>query len=278
MKHAAKTLGAVALAMNAFAASDAFASKYLAGTYNTLGYLSTSTSDVSVPVATSGATALAFTTTKTQRVKITYNAECMVAAERGRWLNVRVLVDDIETNPASGTDFAFCSAVDATGKTSASAVRQSIITVPAGAHTVGIKARLIGGAGTWWVDDSSLVVEGAPLAAVTRTYSFLNLFGADEVKLPLNNNGAKKLQFTTTKDNQSVLVTYNAECVARDLINSRSVKVLSLIDGVAPPENDEKPLCGAVDSNAKTWVGTATQKVFKVPTKGDHAARVNAYD
>ena len=218
MKHAAKTLGAVALAMNAFTASDAFASKYLAGTYSTVGFLSTSTSDVSVPVATSGATTLAFTTT-TQRVKITYNAECAVKAERGIWLSLRIEVDDVESNPASGTDFALCSAVDATGYIFASAVRQSIITVPAGAHTVGIKARLIGGAGTWWVDDSSLVVEGAPLAAVTRTYSFLNLFGADEVKLPLNNNGAKKLQFTTTKDNQSVLVTYNAECVARDVIN-----------------------------------------------------------
>ena len=102
MKHAAKTLGAVALAMNAFTASDAFASKYLAGTYSTIVFLSTSTSDVSVPVATGGATALAFTTTKTQRVKITYNAECMVEAERGRWLNVRILVDDIEANPASG--------------------------------------------------------------------------------------------------------------------------------------------------------------------------------
>jgi hypothetical protein len=201
-----------------------------------------------------------------------------VAAERGRWLNVRVLVDNIEANPASGTDFAFCSAVDATGKTFASAVRQSIITVPAGAHTVRIKARLMGGAGTWWLDDSSLVVEGAPLAAATRTYSFLNLFGADEIILPLKNNGAKKLQFTTTKDNQSVLVTYNAECVARDLINARSLQVLSLVEGVAPPENNVKPLCASLDTNARTWVGAATQKVFKVPIKGDYAASVNAYD
>jgi hypothetical protein len=278
MKHAAKTLGAVALAINAFAASDAFASKYLAGTYNTLGYLSTSTSDVQVPVATGGGTALAFTTTKTQRVKITYNAECAVKAERGRWLNVRILVDDIETNPASGTDFALCSAVEPSEYRFASGVRQSIITVPAGAHTVRIKARLMGGAGTWWLDDSSLVVEGAPLAAATRTYLFLNLSDADELKLPLKNNGATKLQFTTTKDNQSVLVTYNAECVARDIINARSLEVLSLIDGVAPPENDVKLLCASFDISAKTWVGAATQKVFKVPTKGDHAARVNAYD
>jgi hypothetical protein len=278
MKRAAKTLGVVALAINAFAASDAFASKYLAGTYSTIGFLGSSTSDLYVPVATSGATALAFTTTKTQRLKITYNAECMVKAERGVWLSLRIEVDGVEANPASGTDFAFCSAVDSAGNTFDSALRQSVITVPAGPHMVRIKGRLMGGPGTWWVDDSSLVVEAGPLAAATRTYSFLTLGNADEYKVPLKDNGAKTVHFTTAKDNQSVLVTYNAECVARDLINARSVEVLSLVDGVAPPENDTKPLCGSVNSNAKTWVGTATQKVFKVPTKGDHVARVNAYD
>ena len=56
------------------------------------------------------------------------------------------------------------------------------------------------------------------------------------------------------------------------------MKVLSLVDGVAPPENNVKPLCASVDTNARTWVGAATQKVFKVSTKGDHAARVEAHD
>src|SRR5438105_15415247 len=91
----------LALALSAITGSDAFAGQYLSSASRTSAYQSSSTSDVSLPLTNDNAvTSLSFTVAKDGRVKITYNAECEVTAPRGRWLNIRVLVDGIGADPA----------------------------------------------------------------------------------------------------------------------------------------------------------------------------------
>ncbi|HJQ78298.1 MAG TPA: hypothetical protein VJ828_00005, partial [Lacipirellulaceae bacterium] len=101
------------------------------------------------------------TTRNNQLVKITYNAECGVfGAPRGRSVSVRITVDDVEAQPASGPNFRICTAVDETGNTWVAATRQSVIRVPkAGKHVVRVFGVLLNGAGAWSLDDTSLVVE-----------------------------------------------------------------------------------------------------------------------
>jgi hypothetical protein len=268
------------IAVNAFADLSAFAGTHLASAYRTTPFTSASHFPVAVALTNDGATSLVFVTTAKALVKITYNAECVVTAPRGTWLGLRIMVDGIEANPASGTDFAFCSSLDAEGKTWAAAVRQSVVKVGPGRHEVTIIGRPAPQpaqtwTGSWRLDDSSLVVEGAPLAAATRSLAFARL-GAGSFGLPLKENGAKRLKFTTTTDNQRVLVTYNAECdIAAP---SQSTDLLSVIDveGAVSPDSLAKVLCMPVDTQAKTWRGSAHQKVFRVPAKGEHTVTVSA--
>src|SRR5262245_55128465 len=129
---------------------DASAAPILASATRTAAFLSTGTTPVSIPLRESGAKSLKFdTTVANQKVVIIYNAECVVAAPRGSWLSISILVDGIEAEPSSGTDFALCSAVDAGGQTWSSVVRQSALKVPAiGSHTVTILANLLAGSGS----------------------------------------------------------------------------------------------------------------------------------
>jgi hypothetical protein len=107
-----------------------------------------------------GATSLSFSTTGANRlVKITYNAECGVLGTPDAWVSVTILVDGIEANPKNGTDFALCTATSTTDFSWMGAVRQSLITVPAGSHNVQVLVDLLNGATQWWLGDTSLVVE-----------------------------------------------------------------------------------------------------------------------
>src|SRR5262249_60140083 len=79
---------------------------------NNFGFLSSSTVEVPVPILTNADTSLEFTTTQNnEQVKLTYNAKCVIYAERGRWLGLRIEVDGVEAAPASGFDFALCSSL-----------------------------------------------------------------------------------------------------------------------------------------------------------------------
>jgi hypothetical protein len=57
-------------------------------------------------------------------------------------------------------------------------------------------------------------VYAAPvLASATRTDTFSSQSTAAKT-VPLRNNGSTELQFETTANNQTVVIVYNAECLA----------------------------------------------------------------
>jgi hypothetical protein len=132
----------------------------LASAVNTQIISTSTTAEVPVPIMTGGATALPFTTTKNnQVVKLSYNALCAILGQRGRWLGIRLEVDGVEAAPASGYDFALCSAVEPLKYYYTTAFRQSVITVPnAGAHNVRLYARISDFA-NWYLGQQSLTVE-----------------------------------------------------------------------------------------------------------------------
>jgi hypothetical protein len=108
-----------------------------------------------------GATGLAFSTPGPSKlIKITYNAECASLGPAGGWVSVTIFVDGVQANPASGTAFALCTQPVSGAFVWTGAVRQSLITVPvAGGHLVQVRVDINNGATTWWLGDSSIVVE-----------------------------------------------------------------------------------------------------------------------
>ena len=270
----------LATALPVTSSSSAVAASILASATRTTPFASTSKAEVPVPLKDNGTTELLFmTTVNNQVVKITYNAECVVTGTRGKWVSVRILVDNVEADPASGHDFALCTAVDKTGSTWIGAARQSVFKVPmAGMHTVKVLARLnvgfLVGSGTWRLDDSSLVVETSVVKSATRTVGFQSTaaFPNDPpAALPLKQNGGKTLTFTTGKNNQLVRFSYNAEC---DLVAPPAGQFVDLffsIDGGGGnPGGLGRPLCNPVDTTGRIWFGAVSQFALKVPTAGDH--------
>lgn len=251
---------------------DASAAPILASATRTTAFSSTSTTSVTVPLRNDGTKSLKFTTTvANQTVVITYNAECLVTAARGTWLSIKVLVDGTEANPSSGTDFALCSAVDTTGQTWSSAVRQSVLKVPqSGDHTVVISARLLAGSGYWWLDDSSLVIQRALGSFATREGDFQSAASAP-TELPLLQNGGKELNFSTGAANNRLKITYNAECVVAAPTSGRRVRTAIHVDS---PSGFIADLCNAVDSTGKTWAGVAQQVALTIPFAGAHTVGV----
>ncbi|MPZ59549.1 MAG: hypothetical protein GEU91_24350 [Rhizobiales bacterium] len=157
LKFGVIAAGALAAALACSPAS----AEILAATTTEAAFISTSMTDVAIPVRQNGVKVLKFTTTGPGKtlVKITYNAECVVLAPRGTYLSIRIEVDGVPTDPlAAGGDFAFCSAIDNAGATWMAVSRQSLSKVSRGEHLVRVFGRL-NGPGTWAVDDSSLVVE-----------------------------------------------------------------------------------------------------------------------
>ena len=93
-------------------------------------------------------------------------------------------------------------------------VRQSVMKVPdAGNHVVTLEARLLGGAGTWELNDSSLVVQPALPSFATRESVYQSTSTDPTVFLPLKDNDGTNLVVSTTQANERLKVTYNAECV-----------------------------------------------------------------
>ncbi len=124
-------------------------------------YTDTSTALVAVPLDASANTSLSFTTTaRNELVRVIYNAECGVLGPPQSWLTVEVTIDGVQTNPKSGTSFALCTSTDASHYSWVGAVRQAVLRVPTpGSHTVQVLAAGENGVTTWWLGDTSLVVD-----------------------------------------------------------------------------------------------------------------------
>lgn len=108
-----------------------------------------------VPLLDNGSVTVGFTTTEPNKlVVVTYNAECRRGGSDG-YVSVQILVDNRIAHPRASTNFAMCS-----GERVA-AVRQSFFVVKTvGAfHTVRVQAAAVGGATSWSLDDSSIVIE-----------------------------------------------------------------------------------------------------------------------
>jgi len=150
---------AVFLAM-AVGMSSAFAG-VLAQATNVDGWDEFAEDEIAIPLTKSGKTTLNFKTKKDNTVVVvTYNAECAVLGPSSARLSIRITVDDSNTNPKSGSNFAFCAATNGTKKIYTAVSRQAVIKVPsAGTHTVEVFGVLPDGATFASVDDTSIVVE-----------------------------------------------------------------------------------------------------------------------
>src|SRR5438105_2475933 len=116
-------------------------------------FQSTSTSEVQLPLTQNDAKVLSFATNvANERVKIAYNAECVVTAPPlANRMRAKVLLDGLYLSD----DYGLCSSVDSTGKTWAGAMHQLALTIPtAGTHTAQVHGQLGISPGTWRVDDS----------------------------------------------------------------------------------------------------------------------------
>lgn len=111
-----------------------------------------------------GKTSLSFNTSAANSlIKVTYNAECAVLGPPESWLSVTILIDGVQMNPASGTFFGFCTSLpNGTDFQWTGATRVSQKTVSAGTHVVQVLVDLNNGANTWWLGDTSIVVESEP--------------------------------------------------------------------------------------------------------------------
>ncbi len=145
------------------AATEASATILLSATNpaNAAGAVAT---DLDLDGAVAGGTTLRFITPIAETVAITFNAECAAQGTPGQWTAIEIFVDPAGAagptlvSPTS-TLRAFCSA-DATPGADGwlSATAQGVIRVPAGTHTVRVRATPMNGSPGWWVSDSSIVI------------------------------------------------------------------------------------------------------------------------
>jgi hypothetical protein len=105
-----------------------------------------------------------------------------------------------------------------------------------------------------------LVVQPALASFATREDSFLSTANSP-VQIPLEQNFAKVLNFTTNAPNERLKITYNAECVARAATAAQTAQPAVVttinVDGAASSLAD---LCQSVDATGKTWIGAARQR------------------
>jgi hypothetical protein len=277
--HFIRSLIIAIIALIPLGMSGVYAAPVLASATRTAIFSSSSTAATTVPLRNNGSTTLQFeTTAANQTVVIIYNAECQVIGARGTRLSLKIFVDGVQPEPSVGADFSLCSAVDVDGQTWVSATRQSVMKVPdVGNHVVTIEARLLGGTGTWELDDSSLVVQPALPSFATRENVYQSTSTDPTVLLPLKDNDGTNLSVATTQPNERVKVTYNAECVLAAGQAGKTVQVRIYVPDADVVDATSDVFCGAVDTTGKTWAGTVRQFTAKIPDPGNHGIKVQGF-
>ena len=116
------------------------------------------------------------------------------------------------------------------------------------------------------------------IATRTRTAAFTVLANTI-VNPPLNNANSVTMPFVTTRDNQRVVITYNAECSVKSLSQSAYMNITIFVDNVAAaPSSVPNAFCTS-DGNATLlgeWARAVTQVVFVVEEPGVHAVALRA--
>ena len=118
------------------------------------------------------------------------------------------------------------------------------------------------------------------LATRTRTAAFVSTaLAAAKVLVPTNNAGSTSMTIVTTRDNQRVVITYNAECSVTDDALSPSVylDLDILVDGAGTnPTADDQAYCTSDDQAGGNWVSAIASAVFVIPEPGLHTVQVRA--
>lgn len=101
------------------------------------------------------------------------------------------------------------------------------------------------------------------------------------VNVPLRQaNDSFVAKFRTTRDNQTVVVQYNAECLMNSPSRKGWLHVGIFIDGInIRPTNDGNAMCSGADLTAAgtgNWVSAVVTGVYPVPTAGVHDVTVKA--
>ena len=106
-----------------------------------------------------GAKSIAFSNPFVGTVSVTYTAECQLNGIRSSQVNIGVLIDGVLIQP-SGLFAAFCSG-QGLGVTTGHA-RHSITVakvLASGAHSVSVHGQVVGGGGSAFIDDSTILIE-----------------------------------------------------------------------------------------------------------------------
>jgi hypothetical protein len=228
-----------------------------------------------IPLNNVDATDLTLTTTTAHElVALTFNAECVVASDaNGRTFEIHPVVEG-GTSPEAFYSY-LCNAHDSLGQTWEGAARQSVIAIAqAGDHGLYSNGRLNQSPGVWQIDDSSLVAEKGVRAVAYRGTTFSGS-SASEVAIPLNDNGAKVLHFTTAAANATVKVVYGASCTIQGPLGEWA-SIRLVVDGVeaAPASGSDFAFCSTRNSNLLNFHAGYRQSIAVVPKKGDHTVRI----
>ena len=127
-------------------------------------------------------------------------------------------------------------------------------------------------AGQVWADIIATRTNTNPLFVGGGTQSC-----APATFIPLNNSGSTRMPFVTTRDNQRVVVTFNAECSVKAPDFSTWLNIDILVDGIeAPPtQTIDNAFCTSHGNNTLDgWVSASTTGVFIVPEPGLHSIQV----
>ena len=102
-------------------------------------------------------------------------------------------------------------------------------------------------------------------------------FTVNPTTIPLNSAGATTLAFSTTANNQAILIKYSAECGVRGTAASQWMDIDILVDGVVVP-----PTVGSSDAfcttdktfGSNSWVMAGVNALYTVPLKGAHTIQI----
>ena len=95
--------------------------------------------------------------------------------------------------------------------------------------------------------------------------------GSLQVNVAVQQSGGTALAFSTTKQKQKVVITFNAECHAD---GGGWMTVIIVVDGkeANPPSGNDFALC----TPGAGWVGAVRQSIVVVPRTGTHSVIVRA--